>query len=452
MAEHPPNDNDWTIPQGPIKPSQPKDESNADALTPPSARKSRLHLPKAQPQTQQAPPVPAAAPHPAQAAPRQAPPSAPPAQPAPPTQPAPTQAQQPEVSAPQPRRISLRQLLREAVERGASDLHLTRGIPPMLRLDGYLVPLDYPALQKEHIEKLVMGALTDIQKEKFEKNWELDLSLEFPDAGRFRVNIHRQRGGTEAAFRVVNEEIQSIRRLGLPGVVEEIARKHVGLNIVTGPTGSGKSTSLAAIVDQINNERQCMVITIEDPIEYVHKNRRSIIKQRELNSDTLSFSNALRHVLRQDPDVIVVGEMRDLETIRTALMAAETGHLVFTTLHTPDATQTMDRIIDVFPPNQQEQTRIQVSSTLISVMAQQLIPVPGNRGRVVACEILIANNAVRKIIRTGKTEQLYTVMQTSWDQGMITMDKSLKTLYQQGLISYEDAITRCKYPSEFEQI
>ena len=347
---------------------------------------------------------------------------------------------------------ALEKLLLEAVEQGASDLHLSRGVPPTIRLDGSLVPLDYPKLSRSDCQRLVYSVLTEQQREKFEREWELDLSVDLSEAGRFRVNVHRQRGGVEAAFRVVNDVILPLRRLGLPSVVEEIGRKHMGLVLVTGPTGSGKTTTLASIVDQINSERQSMIITVEDPIEYIHKNKRSIVKQRELLSDTLSFSKALRHVLRQDPDVIVVGEMRDLETISTALTAAETGHLVFATLHTPDASQTIDRIIDVFPPHQQEQTRIQVANTLQAIIAQQLLPVPGNRGRVVAVEILIATIAVRKIIRTGKTEQLYTMMQTNWEAGMITMDKSLKTLYQQGLISFDDAISRCKFPAEFDNI
>lgn len=347
---------------------------------------------------------------------------------------------------------ALEKLLIEAVEQGASDLHLSRGVPPTIRLDGYLIPLDYPKLSRIDCQRLVYSILTDAHREKFERDWELDLSIDLSEAGRFRVNVHRQRGVVEAAFRVVNDVILPLRRLGLPGVVEEIGRKHSGLVLVTGPTGSGKTTTLASIIDQINSERQNMIITVEDPIEYVHKNKRSIVKQREILSDTQTFAKALRHVLRQDPDVIVVGEMRDLETISTALTAAETGHLVFATLHTPDASQTIDRIVDVFPPHQQEQTRIQVSNSLQAIIAQQLLPVPGNRGRVVAVEILIANVAVRKIIRTGKTEQLYTTMQTNWEAGMITMDKSLKTLYQQGLISFDDAISRCKYPHEFDNI
>lgn len=346
----------------------------------------------------------------------------------------------------------LEKLLMQAVEQGASDLHISRGVPPTIRLDGYLMPLDFPKLSKADCKNLIYSALNDLQREKFEDALELDFSVDLPDAGRFRVNIHKQRGVTEGAFRVVNDVILPLRRLGLPGVVEEIARKFTGLILVTGPTGSGKTTTLASIVDQINSERQCMVVTVEDPIEYVHQNKRSIIKQREVMSDTHNFPTALRHVLRQDPDVIVIGEMRDLETISTALTAAETGHLVFATLHTPDASQTIDRIIDVFPPHQQEQTRIQLANTLQSIIAQQLIPVPGNRGRVVAVEVLIATTAVRKIVRTGKTEQLYTTMQTNWESGMITMDKSLKTLYQQGLISFDDALARCKFPHDFDNI
>jgi len=300
--------------------------------------------------------------------------------------------------------------------------------------------------------RLVYSVLNDEQKAKFEATWELDFSLDMERVGRFRVNVHKQRGSIEAAFRVVNDVIQAIRRLGLPPVVEDLARRDSGLVLVTGPTGSGKTTTLAAMVDLINTERQCMIITIEDPIEYVHQNKRSIIKQREVMSDTKSFAAALRHVLRQDPDVIVVGEMRDLETISTALSAAETGHLVLATLHTPDVTQTIDRIIDVFPPHQQQQVRIQIANALEGILSQQLLPIPGGRGRVVAVEILVATTAVRKIIRTQKTEQLTSIIQTSWDIGMITMDKSLKNLYAQGLITYDDAISKCRYPENFEAI
>lgn len=348
--------------------------------------------------------------------------------------------------------VSIQQLLNDAIKNGASDLHLSARVPPIVRIDGNLMSLDYAPLTPETCHKLIYSILNDSQRTLFEQNWELDLSVEIQDSGRFRVNVHRQRGFVEAAFRIVNEDIKTLKQLGLPPVVEEITRKTSGIILVTGPTGSGKTTTMAAMINQINNERSCMIVTIEDPIEYVHRNRRSIVKQREITTDTKSFSNALRHVLRQDPDVIVVGEMRDLETISTSLMAAETGHLVVSTLHTPDAIQTVDRIIDVFPPHQQQQTRIQVANTLQAVIAQQLIPIPGSRGRVVACEIMICSIAVRKIIRSGKTEQLTTLIQTNYDQGMITMDKSLKNLYQQGLVSYDDAISRCKFPEAFDTI
>lgn len=348
--------------------------------------------------------------------------------------------------------MTIQELLIEAKEQEASDLHLTTHAPPMLRVDGQLEPLDLPPLTAKDTQALVYSILNDTQKQKFELNWELDLSIEIADVGRFRVNVHRQRGSVEAAFRVVNENIRTIRQLGLPPIVEELARRDSGMVLVTGPTGSGKTTTLAAMLHQINEERRCVVITIEDPIEYIHRNRRCIFKQREVTADTKSFGDALRHVLRQDPDVICIGEMRDLETIRTALTAAETGHLVLATIHTPDAVQTVDRIIDVFPPHHQQQVRIQLAATLEGIVAQQLLPVPGNRGRVVACEILVANVAARKIVRSAKTEQLTTLIQTSYELGMITMDKSLKNLYQQGLISYDDALAKCRYPEAFDAI
>ncbi|MEO8376982.1 MAG: PilT/PilU family type 4a pilus ATPase [Candidatus Sumerlaeota bacterium] len=350
-------------------------------------------------------------------------------------------------------RTDLESLLAEASRLGASDLHLTRNVPPMIRLDGRLIPMpDQNILAPEAVERLVKGMLTPEQRRRFEDQWELDLSLEYADVGRFRVNVHKQRGTTEAAFRLVNDVIRPLRQLGIPPVIEEFARKNSGLFLVTGPTGSGKTTTMAAIVDQINHERNCMIVTVEDPIEYIHTNRRAVIKQREVTSDTHGFVQALRHVLRQDPDVIVVGEMRDLETIQTALVSAETGHMVFSTLHTPDAVQTVDRVIDVFPPHQQAQTRIQLANTLQAICAQQLLPIPGGRGRVPATEILLVTVGARNIIRQAKTEQLMTVIQTSFDQGMISMDKCLKGLYLQGLISFDDAITRCKFPESFDQI
>ena len=343
-------------------------------------------------------------------------------------------------------------LLKAAVGHKASDLHLCKGAPPILRVDGRLVGLNTPALQADDITKMIMSVLTDAQKEKLDREWELDFSLDVRDAGRFRVNAHRQRGTVEAAFRVVNSEIRSLKQLGLPPVVEDLCRKEAGLILVTGPTGSGKTSTLAAMIDLINANRSCMIITIEDPIEFIHQHKRSIIKQRELLADTKSFAVALRQALRQDPDVIAVGEMRDLETTSTALTAAETGHLVLATIHTPDAAQTIDRIIDQFPPHQQEQVRLQLANSLEAIIAQQLLPIPGERGRVVATEILIANLAVRKIIRTKKTEQIMTVIQTGYDEGMISMDRCLKNLYQQGLISYDDALAKCKSPGDFDKI
>jgi twitching motility protein PilT len=343
-------------------------------------------------------------------------------------------------------------LLKEAVTHKASDLHLCTGAPPILRVDGRLRGLNTPPLTRDEIRKMVYDILNDQQKEKFEEEWELDSSLEIRGVGRFRVNIHKQRGSVEAAFRVVHDQIRSLKQLGMPPVVEELIRRESGLILVTGPTGSGKTTTMAAMLDQINATRPCMIVTIEDPIEYIHKHKRAIIKQREILSDTKSFAKALRQSLRQDPDVIAVGEMRDLETIATALTAAETGHLVLATLHTPDVSQTIDRIIDVFPPHQQEQVRLQLAQALQAVICQQLLAIPGDKGRVVATEILIATPAVRQVIRSKKTEQIMTILQTSYDSGMISMDKSLKNLYQQGMISFNDAIAKCKFPENFDRI
>ncbi|MFW6286550.1 MAG: type IV pilus twitching motility protein PilT [Candidatus Sumerlaeota bacterium] len=348
--------------------------------------------------------------------------------------------------------MDLIKLMKEAVSHQASDLHLCAGMPPVLRIDGQLRGLSMPPVSAEELRAMIMSVLNDGQKEKFDENWELDCSLDVRGVGRFRVNVHRQRGAVEAAFRVIHEQVRSIRNLGLPPVVEDLCRRESGLILLTGPTGSGKTTTLAAMLDTINASRSCMIITIEDPIEFLHRNKRSIIKQRELMTDTKSFSVALRESLRQDPDIIAVGEMRDLETIRTALTAAETGHLVLATLHTPDVAQTIDRIMDVFPPHQQDQVRIQLAASLTAIIAQQLLPIPGDKGRVVAAEVLLATPAVRQVVRSKKTEQLATIMQTSYEAGMVTMDKALKNLYQQGLISFDDAIAKCKFPENFEQI
>ena len=346
--------------------------------------------------------------------------------------------------------LEIQTLLTEAVKRGASDLHLVSWSPPILRIDGSLIPMDIAQLTPTELNPMIMSLMTQEQRDRFNKEWELDLSVSLRGIGRFRVNVHRQRGAIEAAFRVVSDMIRSVRQLGMPPVVEELARRDQGLILITGPTGSGKSTTLAAMLDQINQERRCMIVTIEDPIEFVFRHKNSIVKQREIGFDTHRFDVALREALRQDPDVIVVGEMRDLETIATALTAAETGHLILATIHTPDVIQTVDRIIDVFPPHAQNQVRLQLANTIQGVIAQQLLPVVGGKGRVAAYEILVATMAIRKIIRSSKNEQITTAIQTGQDQGMITMDKCLKQLYQKGLISYDVALSKARFPDSFE--
>jgi twitching motility protein PilT len=343
-------------------------------------------------------------------------------------------------------------LLREAIAHKASDLHICGGAPPVLRIDGRLRALNAPPLTGQETRDMLYSLLNDGQREKFERDWELDCSIEVRKIGRFRVNLHRQRGNIEGAFRVVHDQIFSMRQLGLPDIMEEMCRKENGLLLITGPTGSGKTTTMASMIDAINASRPCMIITIEDPIEFIHRNKRAIIKQREVLTDTKSFDAALRHALRQDPDVIAVGEMRDLETIRTALTAAETGHLVLATLHTPDVAQTIDRVIDVFPPHQQDQVRLQLAQCLQAIFCQQLLPIPGDKGRVAAVEVLLATPAVRQIIRSKKLEQIMTVLQTSSEGGMISMDKALRNLYQQGLVGYDEAISKCKFPENFNRI
>ncbi|MBI1976735.1 MAG: PilT/PilU family type 4a pilus ATPase, partial [Candidatus Omnitrophica bacterium] len=295
-------------------------------------------------------------------------------------------------------------------------------------------------------EELVFSMLTSQQQQQFKNDLELDLSFTVGDGHRVRVNVHRQRGVTEAAMRLVSLKIRTIQELGLPEIVTDMARKQSGLILVTGPTGVGKTTTLAAMVDLINSERECLMVTIEDPIEYVHVNKKSIVKQREVYSDTHSFAEALKRALRQDPNVIVVGELRDLETIQTALTAAETGHLVLATLHTPDAPQTIDRIVDVFPPYQQEQIRIQLAGCLQAVISQQLFKRIDGPGRVVATEILVTNAAIRNMIREGETEQIPNAIQTGGAQRMKSMDKSIAELFRRGLVSKEDALGRMKEP------
>lgn len=344
----------------------------------------------------------------------------------------------------------MRELLETAVKRNASDLHITEGLPPILRIDGELVPLDNHPLTSEDTERLVYSILTDRQRVEFEEELELDFSLSIPGLSRFRVNVHRQKGNVEAAIRTVSLEIRSIEELGLPPVVASLARKPHGLVLITGPTGMGKTTTLAAMIDLINQERRCLIISIEDPIEYLHTNKRGIVKQREVGSDTHSFANALKHVLRQDPDVLCIGEMRDLETISTALTAAETGHLVLSTLHTPDASQTIDRIIDVFPPHQQQQVKVQLADSLQGIISQQLLPRADGKGRIVAVEIVVATPAIRSVVREQKTEQIPTLIQTGAQFGMVTLDKSLKELYEKGLITFQTAIEKARHPEQFK--
>lgn len=346
----------------------------------------------------------------------------------------------------------LKELLQLVVERNASDLHLTEGEPPILRVDGELVPVEGPRLTADDTKRMLYGVLTDKQKVTFEEELELDFSLYIPNISRFRVNVHQQRGSVEAAFRVVILNIRSLEELGLPAIVGKLALKPNGLVIVTGPTGMGKTTTLAAMVDLINSQKKCLIVTVEDPIEYLFKNKESIIKQREVGSDTHTFAAALKHVLRQDPDVILVGEMRDLETISTAITAAETGHLVLSTLHTPDAPQTVDRIIDVFPPHQQQQIKIQLAGCIQGIVAQQLLPRKDGKGRIVATEIMVGTDAVRSCIREHRTQQLPTIIQTGSQYGMTTMDKSLKELYLRGIITYETAVARAKNVSEFRNL
>ena len=337
------------------------------------------------------------------------------------------------------------------LERGASDLHLSVGSPPIVRVNGALERLDLPVLRPPDTRELVYGILNNSQRQKLETNLEIDFSFAVPGKARFRVNAYYQRASLGAAFRLVPTGIKTLADLSLPKTLSDWVNKPRGLVLVTGPTGSGKSTTLASIINEINETRACHIMTVEDPIEFLHRHKKAMINQREVGADTHSFTNALRSVLRQDPDVILVGEMRDLETIQIAMTAAETGHLVFGTLHTSDAPQTVDRVIDVFPPHQQDQVRVMLANSLQGVCCQQLLPTTAG-GRTVVCEVLMPTPAVRNLIREGKTHQIYSVMQTGSAHGMQTMDYSLAELVRAGKISQSVAVERCHSPEELRRI
>lgn len=348
--------------------------------------------------------------------------------------------------------LRIENLLEHVIKNKASDLHLQVGLAPMLRVDGKLNPIaGTPVLTEELVENLVFSILDDDQKQVLLKDKEFDFSFAFGDLGRFRVNAFHERGNIAAALRLIPNEILTAEQLGLPAVVNSFADYPRGLVLITGPTGSGKSTTLAALIDKINSERAEHIITIEDPIEFTHKSKKSVVVQREVHYDTYSFSAALRSSLRQDPDVVLIGEMRDLETISAAITIAETGHLVFATLHTNSAAQSIDRMIDVFPPHQQPQIRAQLSNILMAICSQRLVPTIGG-GRVAAAEILIATAAVRNIIREGKSHQLDAVIQTGADKGMQSMDRTLVSLIRSGSITYDDAKTFAVDLEEFERL
>ncbi len=440
-------------PQRPVAPGQPAGQPPARPAGPPVSVPPRPAAPAAPTATPQAPV--ARPPQPGPAAPAR------PAQPARPTgipmSPAggtanrPAQAKASGDSQEGEDEIIIDDLLRLIVEKQGSDLHLTVGSPPMLRLQGKLWPTDLPVLTAKETRRLVYQFLNNDQRERFERDLELDISYELERVARYRCNIFLTRLGIGAVFRVIPTDIKTLQDLKLPAVLGDLARRNKGLILVTGPTGSGKSTTLAAMVDQVNNERQDHILTIEDPIEFVHRHKSCIVNQREIGPNTKSFSNALRSALREDPDIILVGEMRDYETISLAVTAAETGHLVFATLHTPSAAQSVDRIVDVFPAHQQDQIRTQLADALQGIIAQQLIPTVDGMSRAVALEILINTPAVANLIRDNKTFQLPSIMQTSKQAGMQTMDQSLLDLVKQRKISPQEAYRRAFDKKSFEQ-
>ena len=350
------------------------------------------------------------------------------------------------LSIPETGSIDMKSLFDLVVVRRSSDLLLTAGAPPLLRLNGELKATEYPELSPEDNKRLIYSILSDKQREEFEEKRELDMSIGVSGGHRFRVNVYMQKGCVTAAMRAIPEQMPALEQLGLPKIVAKLAFRPQGLILVTGPTGHGKTTTQAAMIDLINTHKRCHIITVEDPIEYIHNHKKSVVDQRELGSDTLSFAGALKYVLRQDPDVILIGEMRDLETISSALTAAETGHLVLGTLHTNDAIQTIDRIVDVFPPGQQQQIRIQLALSMLAVVSQRLLPRASGKGRVLACEVLRNNSAVGNLIREAKSHQIYSIMETHSKDGMITLDYSIKQLYLRGIISYDVALNHVRNP------
>jgi twitching motility protein PilT len=348
---------------------------------------------------------------------------------------------------------NLHQLLKAMIEKGASDLHITTNSPPQLRIDGKLQPLQMPPLSPADTKQVCYSILTDSQKHRFEENSELDLSFGVRGLSRFRANVFMQRGAVAGAFRSIPYKVMTMEELGLPKAVLDITRKPRGLVLVTGPTGSGKSTTLASIIDRVNTERHDHIVTIEDPIEYLHPHKNCVVNQREVGADTKSFTNALKYILRQDPDVVLIGEMRDLETIEAALTVAETGHLAFATLHTNSCVQTINRIVDVFPPYQQSQVRAQLSFVLEGVMCQSLLPRANGPGRALSLELMIPNPAIRNLIREDKIHQIYSQMQIGQEKyGMQTMNQSLASLYQRRMITLDDAMARSHDQEELKTL
>ncbi|MEO0801375.1 MAG: type IV pilus twitching motility protein PilT [Cyanobacteria bacterium J06642_2] len=348
--------------------------------------------------------------------------------------------------------MMIEDLLELTVQMGGSDLHLSAGLPPYIRVSGHLQPTEHEPMKPDEVQRLIFSMLNNNQRKSLEQNWELDCSYGVRGIGRFRVNVYKDRGTYAAALRALAAEIPDIDVLGLPAVVKETANRPRGLVLVTGPTGSGKSTTLASMINYINQNRAEHILTVEDPIEYVYAPIKSVIHQRQLGEDTRSFANALKAAMREDPDVILVGELRDLETIQLAITAAETGHLVFATLHTSSASQTVDRMVDVFPPGQQMQVRVQLSNSLVAVFAQCLVPrlnvKPGEFGRCLAQELMLVTPAIANLIREGKTSQIYSAIQTGGKMGMQTLEKVLSDLYHQGKISFDSAMSKTSRPDE----